>query len=64
MRKGCNQIVKGSGLCIKKTISSVEHLQKCEVENGGQPVPKEPGGVETEEAAAGPREREGGLGKY
>jgi hypothetical protein len=64
MRKGCNQIVKGSGLCKKKTISSAEHLQNCEVENRGQPVPKEPGGVEPEEAAAGPRERESGFRKY
>jgi hypothetical protein len=49
---------------VLKIINPAEHLQKCEVENGGQPVPEEPGGVETEEAAAGPREREGGLGKY
>jgi hypothetical protein len=42
----------------QKPNDPAEHLQRCGVENGGQPVPREPVGVDAKEAAAGPREGE------
>jgi hypothetical protein len=42
----------------QKPFDPAEHLKRCGVENGGQPVPGEPVGVDAEEAAAGPGEGE------
>ncbi len=39
---------------------TAEHLQKCEVEDGGQLVPEEPNGVDAE-GLQQVQEREGGI---